>query len=105
MILCGRAVMDERTVRRLKEELTQKPVEKIRRTDMLVIYQKWCKACGICYDLCPQGTLASDSEGRVYIKFPETCTGCKICELHCPDFAILVTGNPRKAPKASSKDK
>ncbi len=92
--------MEELTVKRLKQELTQKTVEKQRRSEMLVIYQKWCKSCGICYDLCPQGTLEADGEGKVYIKFPETCTGCKICELHCPDFAIMVTGNPRKAPKA-----
>jgi 2-oxoglutarate ferredoxin oxidoreductase subunit delta len=97
--------MTEETVRRLKNELTQKMIEQSRRSDMLIIYQKWCKACGICYDLCPQGTLDSDREGRVYIKFPETCTGCKICELHCPDFAILVTGNPRKAPKAETISK
>jgi 2-oxoglutarate ferredoxin oxidoreductase subunit delta len=97
--------MTEETVRRLKSELTQKTIEQARRSDMLVIYQKWCKSCGICYDLCPQGTLDADREGRVYIKYPETCTGCKICELHCPDFAILVTGNPRKAPKAVTKSK
>jgi 2-oxoglutarate ferredoxin oxidoreductase subunit delta len=96
--------MDDGTVERLKRELTQKQVEKLRRSDMLVIYQKWCKSCGICYDLCPQGTLEADQEGKVYIKYPDTCTGCKICELHCPDFAILVTGNPRKAPKAPQKE-
>ncbi len=97
--------MEEATVQRLKEELTQKTPELMRRSDMLVIYQKWCKACGICYDLCPQGTLAPDREGKVYIKYPETCTGCKICELHCPDFAILVIGPPRKAPKAPKEEK
>ena len=41
--------MEDKTVQRLKEELTQKVVEHQRRSDMLVIYQKWCKACGICY--------------------------------------------------------
>lgn len=96
--------MEEKTVQRLKEELTQKQVEPLRRSDMLVIYQKWCKACGICYDLCPQGTLAADSEKKVYVKYPETCTGCKICDLHCPDFAIIVIGDPRKAPKAPNQE-
>jgi 2-oxoglutarate ferredoxin oxidoreductase subunit delta len=23
--------------------------------------------------------------------YPEKCTGCRWCELHCPDFAIFVT--------------
>jgi 2-oxoglutarate ferredoxin oxidoreductase subunit delta len=95
--------MEEASVQQLKDELTHKNVGKLRRSDMLVVYQKWCKACGICYDLCPQGTLDADEEGKVYLKFPETCTGCKICELHCPDFAILVLGKPRKAPKAVLK--
>jgi 2-oxoglutarate ferredoxin oxidoreductase subunit delta len=95
--------MEDVTVQRLKKELTQKTEEKLRRSDMLVIYQKWCKACGICYDLCPQGTLGADNEAKVYILYPETCTGCKICELHCPDFAIMVTGDPRKAPKAGQE--
>ena len=55
--------MEEASVQRLKDELTQKTVGKLRRSDMLVVYQKWCKACGICYDLCPQGTLDADEEG------------------------------------------
>ncbi len=95
--------MEDDAVQRLKDELTQKSIERSRRSDMLVIYQKWCKACGICYELCPQGTIAADEEGKVYIKYPETCTGCKICEFHCPDFAILVVGEIRKAPKAIEK--
>ena len=95
--------MEDLTLERLKNELTHKTEKKLRRSDMLVIYKKWCKACGICYDLCPQGTLAPDNEGKVYIKYPESCTGCKICELHCPDFAIMVVGNPRKAPKSTKE--
>ena len=45
--------MTEEAVRRLKSELTQKTIERSRRSDMLVIYQKWCKACGICASHCP----------------------------------------------------
>ena len=67
--------MENDAVWRLKKELTKKMVEKQRRSDMLVIYQKWCKSCGICHDLCPQGTFEADHEGKVYIKYPETCTG------------------------------
>lgn len=92
--------VEEGTLKRLKDELTQKTEQRLRRSDMLVIYQKWCKACGICSDLCPQGTLDVDEVGKVFIKFPDSCTGCKICELHCPDFAIMVIGDPRKASKA-----
>jgi Pyruvate/2-oxoacid:ferredoxin oxidoreductase delta subunit len=24
------------------------------------------------------------------VQFPEKCTGCKLCLLYCPDFAIAV---------------
>jgi len=70
------------------------------QTEQLLIYRNWCKACGICINLCPTAVLAPDSEGKVYIENADDCTSCKICELHCPDFAINVIGpNPRKKIK------
>jgi 2-oxoglutarate ferredoxin oxidoreductase subunit delta len=26
--------------------------------------------------------------------YPEKCTGCRWCELHCPDFAIFIAKPP-----------
>jgi 2-oxoglutarate ferredoxin oxidoreductase subunit delta len=46
-----------------------------------------CKGCGICVALCPQGVLAADGPA-VRVVAPESCTRCRLCELHCPDFAI-----------------
>jgi 2-oxoglutarate ferredoxin oxidoreductase subunit delta len=31
---------------------------------------------------------------RPQVLYPEKCTGCRWCELHCPDFAIFITKPP-----------
>lgn len=58
--------------------------------------EKRCKACDICVSKCPAGVLAMwlDSKqilGKIIkVLHPESCIGCRECELHCPDFAIFV---------------
>ena len=54
------------------------------------IYRDWCKACGICAAFCPRQCLSQDAEGNPVVEKAERCTGCRWCELHCPDFAICV---------------
>lgn len=55
-----------------------------------------CKACDVCVAVCPTGTLAmvaapnSTLGAMISVVHPETCIGCKDCELSCPDFAIFV---------------
>lgn len=58
----------------------------------VTINQRYCKACGICYSLCPKNALAPDSEGKAQFAHPENCIACGLCELRCPDFAIRVEG-------------
>lgn len=53
-----------------------------------------CKRCGICVALCPVQNLAFE-DGLVTPA--DKCTGCMLCELHCPDFAIRVTREPQPA--------
>ena len=50
----------------------------------------WCKACGLCVEFCPFDVLEADEEGKPRVVRLEACTNCKLCELHCPDLAILV---------------
>ena len=75
------------------------------QTDQLLIYRTWCKACGICINMCPTSVLAPDDEGKVFILRPDDCTSCKICEIHCPDFAINVIGPRPKKENEEVKEK
>jgi 2-oxoglutarate ferredoxin oxidoreductase subunit delta len=61
------------------------------------IYRDWCKSCGICAAFCPRQCLSLNAEGAPVVDNAERCTGCRWCELHCPDFAICV----REVKKAS----
>ncbi|PSM52731.1 2-oxoglutarate:acceptor oxidoreductase, delta subunit [Campylobacter blaseri] len=70
-----------------------------------------CKACNICINYCPSGTLAmryepSNIQGMmIEILDPNTCIGCRDCETHCPDFAIFVADKGFKFAKLTSEAK
>ncbi|MDR1622687.1 MAG: 4Fe-4S binding protein [Synergistaceae bacterium] len=57
-----------------------------------------CKGCGICVAFCPVKVLEMSGGLNVRgVHFPVTvengvskCTKCRICMIHCPDFAIVV---------------
>lgn len=62
------------------------------RAPRLEVHQAWCKgkSCEICVRACPEYCLAMDDVDRLEVVRAETCTGCRLCELLCPDFAIVV---------------
>ena len=70
-----------------------------------------CKACDICVSCCPAGVLAMAVEPRavlgktIEVVHPESCIGCRECELHCPDFAIYVAEKGFKFAKLTSESK
>jgi len=66
------------------------PEEKAPSEYRINIYRDWCKSCGICTAFCPRQCLSLDAEGNPVVEKAERCTGCRWCELHCPDFAICV---------------
>jgi 2-oxoglutarate ferredoxin oxidoreductase subunit delta len=68
------------------------------------IYRDWCKSCGICVAFCPRQCLSLDSEGNPVVDHAERCTGCRWCELHCPDFAICVREVVSKEPESANAD-
>jgi len=51
---------------------------------------KKCTRCGKCYEQCPLDVIALDSEGSPYVKYPDECQLCFICQGECPAKAILV---------------
>jgi 2-oxoglutarate ferredoxin oxidoreductase subunit delta len=75
--------------------MSAEPARKKRR--FRVHFQDaYCKGCGICTDMCPEGGLRmSDRLGPLgyfvaEVHDNELCNGCRFCEIACPDFAITV---------------
>jgi len=62
------------------------------RAPSIEIVDAWCKgrACGICIRACPERILAINGPDKVRVSRAEACTGCRLCELLCPDFAIMI---------------
>lgn len=69
------------------------PAKKKARGRVYVIPER-CKGCGFCIEFCATRVLAEDeSYNRKGYHPPkivksDSCTGCDLCGLFCPDFAI-----------------
>ncbi len=56
---------------------------------------KICKGCSFCIDFCPSRCLefSTDFNAKGYhypvLARPGDCSGCNLCGLYCPDFAIF----------------
>jgi indolepyruvate ferredoxin oxidoreductase beta subunit len=63
-----------------------------RKPPVIELTPAWCKgaACDVCVRVCPERCLAIDATDRVTVVRATACTGCGLCELLCPDFAIAV---------------
>jgi 2-oxoglutarate ferredoxin oxidoreductase subunit delta len=55
------------------------------------VYADWCKSCGICVALCPKKVYDANEAGGPVVARPDDCIGCRVCEVHCPDFAMSIT--------------
>jgi 2-oxoglutarate ferredoxin oxidoreductase subunit delta len=62
-----------------------------------------CKACGFCVEFCPTHVLALSSAFNAkgyhtpYMAHPDKCSGCDLCGMYCPDFAIYGFKQPDEA--------
>jgi len=71
----------------------------------ITIYPDWCKACGICVAFCPGKVLEIDNVANCAKAVrEEDCINCGFCELHCPDFAIVVTPKDKAKTGAQKAD-
>lgn len=69
----------------VKQEIQITPQKK------LVVTVSWCKACGICMELCQRDVLGEEEVTRkVILISPEKCNGCGLCELSCPDYVFTI---------------
>jgi len=56
-----------------------------------------CKGCTFCVEYCPKDVLEMSEEYNKkgyhppYVKNPDDCVECHLCEMLCPEFAIFVT--------------
>lgn len=61
------------------------------RSVAVIVFEESCKACGLCIDLCPTKVFDDAPNHRMpVVARIADCTGCKICEFLCPDWAISV---------------
>ncbi len=61
------------------------------------INDAWCKGCGICVQFCPKDVLQMTPLDKVEVVKLEACTKCLRCEQLCPDFAIVIFGEPGRS--------
>jgi 2-oxoglutarate ferredoxin oxidoreductase subunit delta len=61
---------------------------------VVVINRENCKGCAFCVEFCPPKVLELEKGYNVkgyhppFLAKPDGCTGCDMCGLMCPDFAI-----------------
>ena len=60
------------------------------------IDERVCKGCSLCIHYCPRDVLEmTDRRNQkgynvVGVRNLAECTGCRLCEISCPDLAIYV---------------
>ena len=62
----------------------------------VTINEKYCKACGLCVEVCPKRLIKCADKLNAAGVAPARwdgvleCTGCSLCYLVCPDAAIEI---------------
>jgi 2-oxoglutarate ferredoxin oxidoreductase subunit delta len=89
----------------------RKPLDsdKVKKSLGLInIIKDRCKGCGFCAEYCPRDVLEMSEEYNAkgyhppYVKKPDDCVECHLCEMLCPEFAIFVTPVVEEVEKVES---
>ncbi len=63
----------------------------------VMIDEKVCKGCGLCFHVCPKKILKLDIDrinakgyNPAVLTDESSCIGCAMCGIMCPDSAITV---------------
>lgn len=70
--------------------------DKRKRRFIVRIVADRCKGCGYCIEFCSKKALEASPEFNAkgyhppVVTRPDECSGCLMCEMVCPDFAIWI---------------
>jgi 2-oxoglutarate ferredoxin oxidoreductase subunit delta len=87
----------------VRKETSAKTQPKSSRRFQVHVLPNRCKGCHFCIEMCPKKVLSESTElnqkgYRTVSAEPDSdCSGCGLCELVCPDFAIYVVPEGNKA--------
>ena len=84
----GMVIKEKDSPVKMEVEINEVKTEGDYNDSPVYIYHDWCKKCGICVAFCPTGALGLRPDGGPYVKAPEKCIHCELCDRMCPDFAI-----------------
>ena len=73
-----------------------------KKNFQLNVFSERCKECGICFEFCPKNNLRPAEDGTPEMIDHAECTGCRLCEYMCPDFAIQLFTEEDKDPQELS---
>lgn len=69
---------------------------------MSVSMNETCIGCGACIAVCPGDALRMNEDTKIpYVKYPDDCQLCKVCQFECPTNAITITPEKECIPVLS----
>lgn len=75
---------------------------KQRQVPLILVDESMCKRCGICIFFCPTRVFDAREDGLPIVARRGDCIWCSLCEVRCPDFAILLKPEDGEAPRAAA---
>lgn len=77
-------------------------MSKIKRSFTVRIDERRCRSCAVCWEVCAPKVLSWQPplNKAIVTNLPE-CTGCRLCEWLCPDWAVVVRPVEEKSEAVS----